>query len=301
MVDLYRKPTDRNQYLLTSSCHPSHVTQNIPYSLALRIVRICSVPKRREERFVELKNLLIARDYKTGLIDAAIDKARKVSRSEALKRVKKSSTTQRPVFAITYDPRLPSIAGIMSKHWRTMTKDPHLAETFPQPPLVAYRRPKNIRDKLIRSKVPAPAPVRPKRKLNGMTKCNRSPICPFVKVKKAVKSTASRTIVDINMPVNCQTKNVIYCIECNKCTMQYIGETDRSLQTRFSEHRGYVTNKMLRKATGNHFNQPGHTISNMEVTILEKVHNRNGQFRKAREKMFIEDYNTKYKGMNRKS
>ena len=100
----------------------------------MRIVRICSVPKRREEHFVELKNLLLARDYMTGLIDAAIDKARKVSRSEALKRVKKSSTTQRPVFAITYDPRLPSIAGSMSKHWRTMTKDPHLAETFPQPP-----------------------------------------------------------------------------------------------------------------------------------------------------------------------
>ena len=49
IVDLYKKPTDRNQYLLTSSCHPSSVTNNIPFSLTLRIVRLCS-----EERLSEL-------------------------------------------------------------------------------------------------------------------------------------------------------------------------------------------------------------------------------------------------------
>ena len=49
IVDLYKKPTDRNQYLLTSSCHPNSVTNNIPFSLTLRIVRLCS-----EERLSEL-------------------------------------------------------------------------------------------------------------------------------------------------------------------------------------------------------------------------------------------------------
>ena len=76
IVDLYRKPTDRNQYLLTSSCHPAHVTTNIPYSLALRIVRICSLPKDRDRRLIELKNMLLERDYKPRIIDAAIEKAR---------------------------------------------------------------------------------------------------------------------------------------------------------------------------------------------------------------------------------
>jgi hypothetical protein len=41
-TDLYRKDTDRNQYLLTSSCHPAQTTMNIPFSLGLRITRICS-------------------------------------------------------------------------------------------------------------------------------------------------------------------------------------------------------------------------------------------------------------------
>ena len=64
VTDLYRKKTDRNQYLLTSSCHPAHTTKNIPFSLALRIVRICSLPEDREKRFEELKCLLLAREYK---------------------------------------------------------------------------------------------------------------------------------------------------------------------------------------------------------------------------------------------
>jgi hypothetical protein len=72
IVDLYRKKTDRNQYLLTSSCHPAHVTENIPFSLALRIARICSFPEDRDKRMEELKSLLLARDYKNKLIDAAI-------------------------------------------------------------------------------------------------------------------------------------------------------------------------------------------------------------------------------------
>ena len=63
VTDLYRKPTDRNQYLLTNSCSPASVTKNIPFSLALRIVRICSEEEARELRFSELKALLLARSY----------------------------------------------------------------------------------------------------------------------------------------------------------------------------------------------------------------------------------------------
>ena len=50
-----------------------------------------------------------------------------------------------------------------------MTKDPYLKEVFPEPPMVAYRRAKNLRDKLVKAKLPPP-PTRKKRQLPGMKK-----------------------------------------------------------------------------------------------------------------------------------
>ena len=109
-TDLYKKETDRNQYLLTSSCHPAHVTSNIPFSLALRIVRICSDPEDREQRFSELRSMLLARDYKSKIIDSCIEKARQIPRQEALNKVvRDKNNPDRMVFVIHYDPRLPSV------------------------------------------------------------------------------------------------------------------------------------------------------------------------------------------------
>ena len=67
---------------------------------------------------------------------------------------------------------MPSMPSIIHKHYRSMTTiNPELKETFPLPPLVAYKRPANLREKLIRAKVPKPVPSRPKRTFKGMIKC----------------------------------------------------------------------------------------------------------------------------------
>ena len=124
---------------------------------------------------------------------------------------------------------------------------------------------------------------------------------PFVRCGKTIKATATNFVVEVNKAVDCNTKNVIYCIECSKpgCHQQYIGQTQNSLKERFNQHKGYVRNEKLAKATGFHFNQTGHQISDMQVTIVEKVFNRCEFFRKRRESLYIQKFNTKHKGMNR--
>ena len=93
--------------MLTSSCHPIECTKNIPYSLGLRILRICTNPEVRDMRLQELKKLLLAGSYPEKLVNTALDKVKLVSRSIALKRDigKKQRAKQRPVFAVRFDPR----------------------------------------------------------------------------------------------------------------------------------------------------------------------------------------------------
>ena len=119
-------------------------------------MRICSLTEAREKRFKELKDMLLSRDYSSNIINAAIERARNIPRLEALKKVVKSKTSERPVFVIHYDPRLPNVNSIINRHYRVMVQDQKLKEVFPEAPIIAYKRQKNIRDVLIRAKVPPP-------------------------------------------------------------------------------------------------------------------------------------------------
>ena len=83
-TDLYTKPMDTHQYLLPTSCHPKHCCKNIPYSLALRLRRICSDSNTFELRAKELTNQLHRRGYLKQDIASAIDKARQRSRDALL-------------------------------------------------------------------------------------------------------------------------------------------------------------------------------------------------------------------------
>ena len=100
---------------------------------------------------------------------------------------------KRPVFVVQYDPRMPSITNIVMKHWRSMvTVDPNMKETFPEPPLVAYKVAPNLRAKLVRAKVP-PKPTRKRRMMPGMKKCGKQncPTCPYVQPGRTFKATAT--------------------------------------------------------------------------------------------------------------
>ena len=133
-----------------------------------------------------------------------------------------------------------------------------------------------------------------------MKKCgNQCTACAYIKEGNSFKINGS--MWKINKAFNCKSYNMIYAIFCKKekCKQVYIGETKRMLLSRVADHRGYVTNKVTDKSTGQHFNSPGHSLSDMEVTVIEQTKQKGTEYRKEREKHFIRKFNTFNNGINR--
>ena len=58
-----------------------------------------------------------------------------------------------PILAITYDSRLAGVPQIIQKHYKAAEQDFKFKSTFPNKPMVAYRRQTSIGDKLVRAKL----------------------------------------------------------------------------------------------------------------------------------------------------
>ena len=125
--------------------------------------------------------------------------------------------------------------------------------------------------------------------------------CPFVTEGNRVKSQVTGELFDINYASDCNTQNLVYCIVCTKCKQNYIGETKRPLRVRCGDHLGYVRNQKLNESTGYHFNLPGHNITMIQITVLEKIWSSSDALRKERETMYINKFESKYLGLNRKN
>ena len=79
-----------------------------------------------------------------------------------------------------------------------------------------------------------------------------------------------------------------------KCANNWlvIGDQERHLFRRLSF-------SLIKNFTGIHFNQGGHSVSDVRITILEKMKTSDESYRKERERYLINKFNTYYKGINR--
>ena len=151
-TDLYTKPTDKHQHLLYLSCHPLHTKKAIPFSLALRLRRICSTDATFNTRAAQLTTYLLKRGYSRNVVTKQIRRAAHVPRRLALQ-TKDVNKPKRVPFITTFNPSLPHISNIIKKHYNLLLSSDRCKNVFQHLPVLAFRRSPNLRDLLVTAKI----------------------------------------------------------------------------------------------------------------------------------------------------
>ena len=80
------------------------------------------------------------------------NKASGIDRKDLIQ-YKEKKTHNRVPFVITYHPALSNLSNIAREHWTTIEKHPELCKIFKEPPILAFRKPKSLKDILVRADI----------------------------------------------------------------------------------------------------------------------------------------------------
>lgn len=285
-MDLYCKPVDTHQYLLPTSSHPRHVTKNLPKGLSLRVKRICSDVETCDNRLNELKHHLQSRGYGDRAIEDAFSNTRTIDRDTLLQYRPKQQNNRVP-FVMTYHPDSPNLHKIIHKRMDILHSSELMREIFPVAPLVAYRRPKNLKDHLVRARVDSNRTDTP-----GVTRCSnkRCELCKSMPQTNTFKSSRTGISYKIFQKMTCNSKNVIYLITCKTCGIQYVGETV-NFRFRMNNHKSAIRNNN-NNSVARHYNCPGHSLASLEFLPIESNPGWSEEERLAREKYWMHQLHT---------
>jgi hypothetical protein len=120
---------------------------------------------------------------------------------------KEKKINKRVPLVLTYHPSLAKIAGIVRHHWKEIQKSETLAMLFPEPPVVAFRRPKSIKDTLVRAAVSRPSSTVGQCKPCGDKRCK---CCLQLQHTQVFHSKTTGKEYKIFCNVNCKTPNVVF-------------------------------------------------------------------------------------------
>ena len=275
LTDLYVKQTDTHQYLDASSCHPNHCKNSIPFSQALRLNRICSEQKFYDQRCNDLETWLLSRGYDEKLVRRKILEARRFKRIDLLNKKKVDKKDHKITLNLTYHPAFQSLRTIMHKLHVILSCNKEHQKVFKHIPLIGFRNAKNLKDFLVRAKVP---PLTTPEGASETCAGRLCKMCSFVKCTNSFESKDGVKYVIRNCKLNCGSKNVVYLLNCKTCNVQYVGSCTTPFRKRFANYKScynrHRAQTVPQQNLHNHFDLPGHNgLEDWEFILIDQADN----------------------------
>ena len=146
---------------------------------------------------------------------------------------------------MTFHSPLSRVGKIIDSLWPILHASKDIGRIFGEKAMIVYRRQKNSKGNLVRSKFKGEGSVD-----KGMRKCckSRCENCNFV--DEGSTFCRNGRIFYIKYLVDCDSAGVIYLIICKKCSKIYVGSTIKSFRRRFNNHKRKVVSKGMAMAKG---------------------------------------------------
>ena len=274
---LYRKESDRQAYLHRKSEHPESLKRSIPFSQALRLRRICSTNNEFQDSCDKLRNKLIERGCKQQETNEGIERTKTLDRKKLLEEKAKKQSNRMPLI-LTYNRTLPNVKRAISNNWNLLHINQEFKDVFQEPPILAFRRNRNLYDLLgCKNIVDGKLQRLSKKKKSGFsTKCfskSENLCCKQVVHTQSFKSSVTQKTYHIFHDLNCKSKLLIYLMECRICRIQYIGKSETEFNIRLNNHRKDV-NRQNAQQVDQHFKLPNHIFNqHARFTLIEQLDN----------------------------
>lgn len=225
----------------------------------------------------DMKSWFLNRGYNEKLLNRQVDRARSKTRRETLqpKPISRSEEGYVPL-VLDFHPALSKVSSILSELQPILSNCSATSVIFPDNPFLSYRRTRNLKNSLVRTKLPSVNNL----ELTGMCPCGktRCQICKFIMGGRTFSDSFSKQEFYINYRFDCDSVGVVYLLSCKKCNKQYVGNTTTSFRKRFNNHKSSLQRygRGQRGIPGEylyaHFFSNGHGgLSDLSATIIDKT------------------------------
>jgi hypothetical protein len=95
----------------------------------------------------------------------------------------------------------------------------------------------------------------------------------FLKVVYTFTSNVTKKsygVISHSTSMTCTSDNVVYLISCNKCRIQYVGETSQKLRNRLNNHRSSLK-RLTNLYLYHHFSSDGHSGDDICIMPIEEI------------------------------
>ena len=277
-TDLYCKETDSHNYLHYDSAHPKHCKESLPYSQLLRLKRICTF----ETDFLKHSGMLLAhfqrRGYSVETLQNAMNKVKIIKREDLLTEETQKKDQDPDVISVTtnYIPQCDDLPRVVKKNWGIVQRSTTTKCLAKKRLVIGYRRPKNLRDILVHSKIRHTKEVCEKSPLSESKNACKTKNCRYCRILDTsgrIVSHMTGREYNCKKNVTCKSSNLIYCISCKTCGKQYVGQTKLRLMNRFGNHFTSIQRNDGKNDVCKHFNDTRHKgIDDLQLHILDFIH-----------------------------